>query len=268
MIDTAPVAARATEPTDAFAPAPATAADRPPRRDTLGRLADAAGRFTARRPGTVARLGRGGMLAVLGLEGIAVIVATDQVVPATSAHQAELRIWLASRAAGIASLILLGAQIVIGLVLSHPTNKSTWRLSRLLFPWHDTLWLFVLAFVAAHVVSIVVDPYAGVGIAGALVPGLSSYRSAPVALGTLALDALVVTGITARWTRLLPAGAWLIVHRAALGIFVVAWMHGLLAGSDSMALLGLYLVLGAAVAGAATHRVWVVAAGRPEWRAA
>ena len=37
--------------------------------------------------------------------------------------------------------------------------------------------------------SLVADPYAGVGIAGAFIPGMSDYRSAPVALGTLALYA-------------------------------------------------------------------------------
>jgi hypothetical protein len=209
-----------------------------------------------RRPGPPSRLGRGGILAVLAVVGLVAVAATDQVVPASSAHQAQLRIWVASRAAGIAAMTLLGVQILIGLVLSHPTNKTTWRLSRAIFPWHDSLWLFVLAFIAIHVVAIVVDPYAGVGLAGALIPGLSSYRSTPVALGTLALYALLVTGITARWTRLLPRGAWLLIHRAAAAIFLIAWMHGMLAGTDSTPLLALYLGLGLAILAATAHRVW------------
>jgi hypothetical protein len=145
--------------------------------------------------------------------GLIVVAATDQILPATTAHQAEMRIWLASRAAGFAALLMLTVQIALGLVLSHPTNKSTWRLSKRLFPWHENAWIFVLAFLSAHVISLVVDPYAGVGVLGAFVPGLSSYRSAPVALGTLALWALLATGATARYTRLLPPGAWLSIHR-------------------------------------------------------
>ncbi|MDO8485470.1 MAG: hypothetical protein Q7S35_11085 [Candidatus Limnocylindrales bacterium] len=137
------------------------------------------------------------------------MAATDQILPATTAHQAEMRVWLASRAAGFTALGLLTVQIALGLVLSHPTNKSTWRLSRRLFPWHENAWVFVLAFIAAHVVSLIADPYAGVGALGAFVPGLSSYRTAPVALGTLGLWALLVTGATARYTKLLPPGAWL-----------------------------------------------------------
>ena len=207
-------------------------------------------------PGPATRLGSAGMVIVLAVVGLVVIAATDQVVPATSAHQAQLRVWLASRAAGITALLLLGVQILIGLLLSHPTNKLAWRLSRLVFPWHDTLWLFVLAFVGVHIVSIVVDPYAGVGLSGALLPGLSSYRSAPVALGTIALYALLVTGLTARWTRLLPRGAWVVIHRGAIGICVAAWMHGLLAGTDSAPLLAIYVGLGLAMIAATAHRLW------------
>jgi predicted ferric reductase len=213
--------------------------------------------------GPARRLSGRALVVLVALTGLGVVLATDQVLPATSAHQAELRIWLASRAAGILTLVLLAFQIVVGLVLSHPVNKSTWRLSKRLFPWHEHVWLFVLAFVAAHVITIVLDPYAGVGLGGAFVIGLSSYRTAPVALGTLALYALLATGVTARWTKLLPAGAWLTIHRLGIVVFVMGWMHGLLAGTDSIALVSLYVVLGCAVGGAAAYRYWVTRQGRP-----
>jgi methionine sulfoxide reductase heme-binding subunit len=218
---------------------------------------------TTRRPGRAGRIGGGMFLVAIAIVGIVLVVATDQIVPATSDRQAQLRIWLASRAAGIVSLVLLAFQIVVGLVLSHPVNKTTWKLSKRLFPWHENVWLFVLGFLAAHIVSIILDPFAGVGVVGAFVPGLSSYRSAPVAIGTLALYALLVTGLTARYTKLLPAGAWLTIHRVGIVVFVLGWMHGLLAGTDSMALVALYTALGCAVGGAAAYRYWVNRQGRP-----
>jgi sulfoxide reductase heme-binding subunit YedZ len=258
MLDRSQVAA-AARPSEPFATDPTAARlDHPPRPRPGARLASLVARLTARRPGPASRLDSGGIVVILAVLGLVAILETDQIVPATSVHQAQLRVWLASRAAGIVALVLLAIQIVIGLVLSHPTNKAVWRVSRVLFPWHDSLWLFTLAFVAAHVVSIVVDPWAGVGLAGAIVPGLSAFRTAPVALGTLALYALLVTGMTARWTRLLPPGAWLIIHRAGVGVFVIAWVHGLLAGTDSAALLALYVGLGVIVGTAATHRFWAV----------
>jgi sulfoxide reductase heme-binding subunit YedZ len=194
---------------------------------------------------------------MLAVAGLVVVGATDQVVPASSAHQAQLRIWLAGRATGITAYLLLTLQVVLGLVLSHPTNQTTWRLSNRLFPWHENAWVFVLAFLGAHIVSLVADPYAGVGIGGAFIPGLSAYRSSAVALGTLALYALLATGLTARYTRRLPAGAWLRIHRFSIVVFVLAWMHGLLAGTDAGTLLPLYVVTGAGVVAALAYRYWV-----------
>jgi hypothetical protein len=199
----------------------------------------------------------------LAAVGLVVVVATDQVLPATSSHQAEMRIWLAARAAGVVALGLLAVQIAFGLVLSHPTNKSTWKLSKRLFPWHENAWIFVFAFLAVHVVSLVLDPYAGVGLGGALLPGLSGYRTVPVALGSLALWALLVTGLTARYTRLLPAGVWLTIHRLGLAVFALGWAHGVLAGTDSVALGPVYGLMGGLVVLAAAYRYWVSRAPRP-----
>jgi len=217
--------------------------------------------------GPAGRIAGGPLLALGALVGLVVVAATDQILPATSAHQAEMRVWIASRAAGFTALGLLTVQVALGLVLSHPTNKSTWRLSKSLFPWHANAWIFVLAFLAAHVVSLIADPYAGVGLPGALVPGLSSYRSAPVALGTLGLWALLVTGVTARYTRLLPAGFWLSIHRLSVVVFALAWMHGLLAGTDSMPMLVFYMITGGVVLVAATYRYWVSRMARPTFAA-
>jgi predicted ferric reductase len=202
---------------------------------------------------------------LLGLLGIGIVLATDQIVPATSEHQAQLRVWLAARASGLVCYLLLTAQIVFGLVLSHPTNQSTWKLSKRLFPWHENLWIFVLAVLGAHIVSLLLDPYAGVGIAGTFIPGLSSFRSSPVALGTLAMYALIVTGMTARYTKLLPPGFWLKLHRLSLVVFILAWLHGILAGTDTEALRPFYLVTGLTVLGAAAYRYWVARQARPSF---
>lgn len=195
--------------------------------------------------------------------GLLAVFTTDQVVPATTEYQAQMRLWLAGRATGIVAYLLLTALVGLGLVLSHPTNQSTWKLSRRIFPWHESLFVFVVAFLAVHVVSLVLDPYAGVGVGGALVPGLSEYRSAPVALGTLGLYATLVAGVSARWTRLLPAGLWLRLHRLALVAWILGWLHGLTAGTDALPLLGLYVGSGAVVLAAGAYRYWVSKKARP-----
>lgn len=197
--------------------------------------------------------------------GIVIVFTTGQVVPATSDYQAHMRIWLAARAAGITAYLLLTLLVSLGLILSHPTNQSTWKLSKRLFPWHENLFVFVVAFLAAHVVSIILDPYAGVGIAGSLVPGLSSYRNAPVALGTLGLYSALISGVTGRWSSLLPKGMWLKLHRFSLGAWIASWLHGLLAGTDSGSLVPMYVSSGLIVLLAGAYRYWVSKRSRPSF---
>jgi sulfoxide reductase heme-binding subunit YedZ len=120
-----------------------------------------------------------------------------------------------------------------------------------------------MAFLAAHLVSLVADPKSGVDLAGAVIPGLSQYRSAPVALGTLALYAFLVTALTARQTKLLPPGAWLSLHRLAALILVLSWLHGMLAGSDSAALRPVYVVIAVLVTLAGAYRYWAARRARP-----
>ena len=84
-----------------------------------------------------------------------------------------------------------------------------------------------------------------------------------MAIGTLALYAFVVTAITARWTKLLPRGAWLSLHRFALLIFVMAWMHGVLAGTDTSSLGPLYIGAGLFVTFAGAYRYWASRQRKP-----
>src|SRR6478752_9949089 len=186
-----------------------------------------------RRTGAPFRLSGRASLILMAVLAIVLVYATDQIAPATSDRQAQLRIWLAARATGIVTFLLLTFQVCLGLVLSHPTNKSTWKLSKRIFPWHEHLWVFVMAFLLVHIVSIVLDPYAKVTVIGALIPGLSEYRSPAVAIGTMALYAFLVTAVTARYTKLLPSGVWLKLHRLSLIVWVFAWLHSVLAGTDS-----------------------------------
>ena len=210
----------------------------------------------------------GGLLVTIGaVVGVAIVVATGQILPASTAHEAQLRGWLMARATGVVALLLLTFEVALGLVLSHPTNKSTWKLSKRLFPWHEHLWVFTIAFVVVHGVMLAVDQFANVGWLGAVVPGLSQYRSIPVAIGTIAMYALVVTGLTARMTKLLPSGWWLKLHRLSLGVLALAWAHGILAGTDTPSLGVVYGASFVTTLVAAFYRYWVVRASRPTFAA-
>jgi hypothetical protein len=199
----------------------------------------------------------GSILIALGaFAAIVALAITDQVLPAVDARTAELRPWIAARALGVTAYLLLVVEVGLGLVLSHPRNTAHWRLTRPVMPWHEMVSVFTFAFVALHVVLLALDPWAKVAFVGALVPGFSEYRPVAIGLGSIAMYALLVTAVTAKWTRLLPSRWWLRIHRVAALGFLLTWAHAVLAGTDSGALLPLYLATGLPILAGVAHRWW------------
>jgi methionine sulfoxide reductase heme-binding subunit len=197
------------------------------------------------------------VLVVLG--AVAALVAlgiTDQVLPASDPRTVQLRPWVAARALGVTAYLLLTLEVVLGLVLSHPRMASGWRRTKQVFPWHEMVTVFLGAFLALHIVLLAVDRFAGVGWVGVLVPGMSTYRPSAIAAGSVAMYALVIAAVTAKWTRLLPAGWWLKIHRFAVVAFLLAWAHAVLAGTDGGTLTPLYLVTGFGVLALGAWRWW------------
>jgi len=196
---------------------------------------------------------------LVSIGAIAALVAlgvTDQVLPAVDERTAELRPWIAARALGVTAYLLLALEVALGLMLSHPRNTAEWRATKQTFPWHEMVSVFTFAFVTLHVVLLAIDPYAKVGVIGALVPGFSEYRPVAIGLGSIALYAMLLTAITAKWTRLLPSGWWLRIHRVAAAAFLLTWIHAVLAGTDGAALLPLYLATGLPILAGVAHRWW------------
>lgn len=209
---------------------------------------------------------RVGALTLIAIGAIAALVAlavTDQVLPAGDPRVAELRPWIAARALGITAYLLLALQVATGLLLSHPKNTASWRKTRQTFPWHELLTVFTFAFLALHIVLMAIDPWAKVGWLGAFVPGFSGYRPPAIAIGTVALYAMIFTSVTAKWTKLLPAGWWLKAHRFAAVTFLLTWVHSVLAGTDGGALIPLYLATGVPVLLGVAYRWWTAKA-RPQ----
>lgn len=170
--------------------------------------------------------------------------------------------WVTARALGIAAYLSLTALVLVGTWMRHPW-RSSWLLghgeSRLRA--HTALGAATLALLAGHVAFLATDAYAGVGWAGALVPGLAHYRPLAVALGVCSLEVMVAIAATARFAGRRGTRHWLAVHRLSAGAFLLAWAHGVLAGTDTAHLRWVYVVTGALVTVAVASR-WVVAAYR------
>jgi predicted ferric reductase len=165
--------------------------------------------------------------------------------------------WMLGRALGVGAYLLLTALTALGLWLRHP-----WRVkfakpgAAASHHAHALLASATLLMLIGHIVALAVDRFAGVGWSGAFVPGASGYRPLAIALGTISLYSGVAVGVTAALAGWVGAKVWLPIHRLAANTFALAWIHGLLAGSDAAALRGVYVVTGVAVLGlAATRRL-------------
>jgi len=164
--------------------------------------------------------------------------------------------WILSRCLGLGAYVALFALVVVGIWFRHP-----WRVVRRT-PGPEALLRAHAAFAAAtvvllvgHIAAVCLDSYAGVGWAGTFVPWHSHYRPTAVAVGSLAMYGIVLVAGTAALAGSIARRVWLPIHSISAAVFGLCLAHGLLAGSDSHVLWGMYAVTGAAVAVLQVSRV-------------
>jgi hypothetical protein len=119
-------------------------------------------------------------------------------------------------------------------------------------------------------VTSVLDSFAPIRLADAVLPFASAYRPLWLGFGALALDLLVAVAVTSVLRRRLGFRAWRSVHWLAYGCWPVALVHGLGAGTDTKLtwFVALAAACIAAVVLAITWRVARASAALPEAKAA
>lgn len=162
--------------------------------------------------------------------------------------------WILGRASGLCAYLMLVGLVLLGLSLSDPNRAQRGRSTTTRMRAHVMLALLTFAFIGLHVASLATDAYAGVGWWGAAVPFGAQYRPLPVALGVLGMWFGLLAGGTGALAGRLPHRAWWPLHKIAGITFVLVWLHGVLAGSDTRPMLALYAGTGLLVIGSAIGR--------------
>jgi sulfoxide reductase heme-binding subunit YedZ len=142
-------------------------------------------------------------------------------------------LWFAGRATGLVSLLLITATVVLG--ASHSGRLTTTGWPRFtLHAVHRNLSLLTLAFLAVHISTSIIDPYAGIAWPDAVVPFLSTYHPFWLGLGAVAFDLVVAVILTSLLRTRVPLRVWRGVHLASYALWPVAVVHGLgIGGRDS-----------------------------------
>jgi methionine sulfoxide reductase heme-binding subunit len=141
--------------------------------------------------------------------------------------------WFASRATGLAALLLFTTVVVLGAL--HGSRFATARWPRFaVADLHRNLSLLALVFLAVHVITAVVDPYAGLAWLDVVLPGVSAYQPLWTGLGAVAFDLVLALIATSLLRPRISARVWRAVHWSAYAAWPVAVGHGLgIGGADS-----------------------------------
>lgn len=165
-------------------------------------------------------------------------------------------LWYATRAAGLVTLVLLTASLVLGILNASRVASRRWP-RFLVQGLHRNLSLLALGFLVLHVGTTVIDTYTTIALQDALVPFLSPYKRWWLGLGAVASDLLITLAITSLVRQWIGHRLWRVIHWAGYLCWPVAIVHGLGTGTDhsSAWVLTLTFVCIGAVLMSATYRV-------------
>ena len=139
--------------------------------------------------------------------------------------------WVMARVAGLGSYAALAIALVTGIALR--TAVFDWlgsnRAVRALHEYTTVLWV---PLAALHLVSLLLDATARIGVLDLFVPFHSSYGTLAIGVGALSLDLLVVVTIAAYLKRRMRQQTWLWLHRVVYVAFGLVFLHAVLSGTD------------------------------------
>jgi sulfoxide reductase heme-binding subunit YedZ len=140
--------------------------------------------------------------------------------------------WYLARGTGAVALVLLTASVVLGILGSVRFAAPRWPRFAI-DSLHRDVSLLVLAVLALHIITSVLDSFAPIKLTDAVIPFASAYRPLWMGLGALSFDLLLALVITSLMRRRLGYRSWRAIHWLAYASWPVAVFHGLGTGSDA-----------------------------------
>lgn len=152
-------------------------------------------------------------------------------VAATDPH-ADPTFWYLTRAAAMTAYVLLVVTVDVGILRSIASAlrvRASWALDEL----HQFVALLAAAFVALHLLFLLLDPFLPFTLANLLLPLDQPFKQIPVDIGVLAFYALAIVLVSSWLRRSISYRTWRSLHYVSFVLFALVTLHGLFAGSDS-----------------------------------
>ncbi len=173
----------------------------------------------------------------------------------------NLALWYLSRGTGIASIALLTAVVVLGMIVSG-RRRPHGEQATVVMAVHRWLSLGMLSFLTVHVATAVAETYVSIDAISSVVPFTSGYEPFWVGLGTLAVDLLVAVSVTSYFRHRIAERAWRAVHYASYALWPMALVHGFVLGTSNQP--GLRAVTAACGAVGVGAVLWRLLATHPD----
>jgi DMSO/TMAO reductase YedYZ heme-binding membrane subunit len=153
--------------------------------------------------------------------------------------------WYAARAGGMLAYLLVTASVVVGLLMSGRAQLRQWPRFAL-EDVHRFLGILAGTFIVIHGGALLLDRVVPFSLSQLLVPGTDSYRPLAVACGIVAAELLAALAVTNHYRKRVPYGWWRRVHTLNFAVWILAFVHGLTAGTDANTTWALVLYAGSA----------------------
>ncbi len=167
--------------------------------------------------------------------------------------------WFIARSGGILAYLLLWFATAWGIMMSSKIMNDVVG-APLAYGFHEFFPILAMVFAAVHVLVLLGDSYIGFNFFDLIVPFSSSYEPLWTGLGTLSL--LLSTALIASFyiRKRIGRKAWRAFHYLSYLSFLLALVHGLMAGTDSShpAIQAMYWLTGASLLFLTTYRVLMV----------
>jgi sulfoxide reductase heme-binding subunit YedZ len=143
-------------------------------------------------------------------------------------------LWYVNRAAGLVTLTLLTASVVLGIVVALRARSERWPRFAVA-DLHRNLGLLALVFGVVHVAAAVIDDFVTLSWADALIPFGAAYKPVWVGVGAIGSDLMLAVLITSGLRRRMGYKAWRSVHYLSYGAWASGLLHSIFIGTDSRA---------------------------------
>ncbi len=140
-------------------------------------------------------------------------------------------LWYVGRGTGVTALVLFSLVVVLGIVTR--SGRPLPGLPRFaVAAVHRTASLTAMGFLALHVLTLLLDPYAQLRLEDAVLPFRSVYRPAWQGLGTVALDLVLLLVASSVLRHRIGPRAWRWLHWGAYLCWPAAVAHAVGTGTD------------------------------------